>query len=307
MRSGISSVFLITMFVDVSIRTCLLLIHNKTRRNLYESITRISVANIYFGMFVLLIESNRATCLGCLALPPAIDVVHNSYISLFAVSFSIVVIKAFAINDWIKRALVGLSVIITTPTILLFASTLLLATAGAGVAFLTPSPEGVSVGLMQQFTRCTLPSGKIVATGLLSLYGMDTVAIDPHSFWINYGSDLTSRGDIGQPPIILFKSKPISVTIVATLDPDYQKYIPSRLTEIDCDLALPGGVSDSSKFVNDVVPVRKQEQPTDVSPAVTRPSRSILRNPATTSDQAVMSALPCPEKSMIIGIFLQAR
>ena len=59
-------------------------------------------------------------------------------------------------------------------------------------------------------------------------------------------------GDVGQPPIILSKSQPISVTIIAALDPHYIEKVPNPPTEIDCEIALPGGISDDSKAVEEI-------------------------------------------------------
>jgi hypothetical protein len=252
------TVLLITMFVDVTIRSGLLLIRNPARREFYELMARIAVANIFLGMFAVLVRANLSGC--CFPLGPVMDLLPFSpfhgvtfgspYVSIFAVSFAIITIKAFEILDWRRKAAVGLFSILAVPTILIYASILLFSAAYSVTARI--SPPNVSGGsIKQQFTRCTLSKGKIRATSALRLEGRDAVAIDPHSFEIMYG-DYRSMGDVGQPPIILSKSQPISVTIIAALDPNYIEKIPNPPAEIDCEIALPGGIIDDSKAVEEI-------------------------------------------------------
>jgi hypothetical protein len=253
------TVLLITMFVDVIIRFGLLLIRNPARREFYELMARIAVANIFLGIFAVLVKASLSGC--CFPLGPVMALTPfdtrvfgisfgSPYVSLFAGSLAIITIKAFEIRNWRKKIIVGLFAIVAVPTVLIYASILLFSAAYTVTARISP-PNVNGGGIKQQFTRCTLSKGKIRATSALRLEGREAVAIDPHSFEIMYG-DYRSMGDVGQPPIILSKSQPISVTIIAALDPHYIEKVPNPPTEIDCEIALPGGISDDSKAVEEI-------------------------------------------------------
>jgi hypothetical protein len=188
----IAAVLLTTMLSDILVRAGILLIGNRTRRKLYEPLARIAVANIFFGMLVVITAAYLNdyglfggpffTFLGLASFQNGW--LRYPYFLLFGVPLAIVIVKAFAIRDWKRRVLVGLPVMVVAPAIFLCVTVWLYLGVGSFAYRLSP-PVGLSI--YQQSMRCSYVSGRVYASGLLKLEGADTQVVSPHSFAVLLG------------------------------------------------------------------------------------------------------------------------
>ena len=263
----LAAALFVTVFVDVSLRLTLSGIRNRVRRDLYGVMARIAVANIFCGAFIILtIEGYRIRNTFALfgSIPalfwPAELFKHwimpaNPLLSLFALALVIVITKAYAIGNLKRRLLVGGTILVFVPAILVNVLIWVLAASYLLVSSLVPPTE--NTGLEQADARCSASSGKVSASVVLRQSDRDFIAIDPHSFVIRFhvpqvGKDGELIRDVGkvsdgQPPLILSRSKPLPVTALVTLDPETTKQTDLPPT-FDCDWVAEENAMDDSGF-----------------------------------------------------------
>src|SRR6266545_501150 len=254
----LAAVLLIAMVVDVSIRASLWSVHNRIRRQLYESLARVAVANIFFGMTIIVaVESYRIantwTIFGPLPalfwngrLPQPLSY-NTPYLLLFSISLGVVMVKGLVRRNWKGRAYVALPIIFLAPALLVNGSVYLYAGVLTIKLFAPERPT-----LTQQFTRCTFSAEKIRATALLRVRGSGTFAVDPHDLGIYDGSSrYVGRGDEGQPLIAVSDRQFTPITFAATFD-SVQVHNPPG-SKFDCELKLFDVLSDAFRPVEDAV------------------------------------------------------
>jgi hypothetical protein len=253
----IVSTLVIVVFIDISIRATFSRMPNHLRRGLYESIARIAIANIFLGMFVVL-------AVGAFILRDSLSIfgpveylfwggkirsisISSPYLLLFSGSLAIVVVKAFSIRDWRKKAITVVLVVVLVPSVLLNA-TLWLFVAVQGVGFNLSRPA--ELRLEQKFTHCKLSDGQIRVTGLLKINKSDPIAIDPHNLAIMSSSfDSLGRGNNGQTPIVFSSSSYIPYSFSAALNPKFPKTLSPIPPEFDCRLGLLKPLFDDAEPV----------------------------------------------------------
>jgi hypothetical protein len=224
---GIS--LMVAVFVDLSLRLVLSGIQNRVRRDLYGAIGRIAVANIFCGIFIVATIENYRTRNEWLPLfepiPALIWPVRflthwiypaNPVLSLFAVTLVIMILKAYAIRDLRRRALIAGAILVFVPAILINVT---LWSSVAALFVFVPGQNPAS--LEYALGRCTVSSGKLHATAVMRLLNQESMVIDPHVFVLRsqkllrkkdgtYSQDVGTV-DGGQPPLILSQSKPLVV------------------------------------------------------------------------------------------------
>ena len=225
----IAAVLLISMLVDVSVRAGFSLIRNRARLETYEPLARIAVANIFVGMFLLLVWETFSIR-GHFRLFGPVTVLFwggvlrpiaytNPLLLFFALGLAGVVVKAIGIRNWRRRVYVGLPIVLLVPALLLNASVWLYVIAYTAGDWLFPAEKS---RLTQQFTQCSYASGRLHVSSLMGLEGPTALlAIEPSTLAI-YGSNFgpyLGRGDDGQAPIMVSTSRFTSVDVDAKYDP----------------------------------------------------------------------------------------
>jgi hypothetical protein len=223
----IAGVLLIAMVIDVSVRAGFSLIRDRAKVDVYEPLARIAVANIFFGMSVLLaFEAVRMR--GQFRLFP-MSILYwdgvlrpigytNPLLLLFAISLAVIVIKAVGLRDWKRRLYVGAPIVLLAPALLLNASIWLYGGAYLAGNWFFPEEES---RLTQRFTRCSYAPGQIHVSSLIGLQGPAALlAIAPRDLAIYGGNDrYLGRGDEGQPPLVVSRADFKSVAFDAKYDP----------------------------------------------------------------------------------------
>jgi hypothetical protein len=260
-----ADVLFIAFFVDVSLRLTLSGIHNRIRRDLYGWMGRIAVANIFCGAFIILVVESyriRDNVYAFFGPLPALFwpleflnrwfVPTNPLLCIFAVALAIVFVKAYKVTDFTRRLLIGVTVVVFAPTILGNVSAWLTIGAFNLGTLLAPS-----TGLELADPRCTASSGQVNASVVLRQSDRDFLTIDPHSFVIRLPDPRTGKNgkkieDIGrvtagQTPLILSRSKPMSITETVTLYPGVTQQIDLQPT-FECKWVVEENALVGSSF-----------------------------------------------------------
>jgi hypothetical protein len=247
------------MVVDVSIRVVFSRIDSRIKREMYEALARVAVANILMGACVIMvIEEIRlrnyegVTGLGfgpTLALiywdPYWLQVIKSSIpglwrfttlpspsLFLFSGSLALVILKAFAIRGRIRKAFVGLLVIVFVPFVLLNMSRQLHILVDE---ILLPYRGEIH----PEFISCGSSSGQISVSGYLTVSGQEKMIIRADYIFIIHrpsGSHINARFPEEQY-IALSSSSYTRIDLKAKYEPGDSTDIPSE-GNFECNLAL---------------------------------------------------------------------
>ena len=217
----IATVLIVTALVDVLVRTGFAMVHNRIRREVYEPLARITVANIFFGLFIVMtvaaVDVYRHPGMFAFFRDPLFTVLdlaniplgrasfkiiyQHLYLLLFGIPLALVIVRAFQVRSRKLIALIGLATILIVPLFVVEAMVLSYLEV-LDIANLLSPPKVPS--LAQQFMHCSYASGEVRASGLLKLENSPTLALTPQQFAIflpDYkASDLTLSSPAPRPP-----------------------------------------------------------------------------------------------------------
>src|SRR5262245_40710639 len=112
----IAVALIIAIIVDVSVRAGFMFVRNRVRREMYEHLARIAVANIFLGACALMMISGDSWLL-----PPGFALIHliapeklppwafypQPILFLFSLPLAVVILKALLVKTWTKRIAAG--------------------------------------------------------------------------------------------------------------------------------------------------------------------------------------------------------
>jgi hypothetical protein len=169
----------VSIVVDLLVRASCSKIRDRIRRQLYESLGRIAIANIFLGASCIMLLSPGGQLLNrlfALFTPGPLPGVNYPNPALYAFSFSLVAValKGSAIRGRLKRFGFGALIVVGAPVLFMniFLWTVLAANAVADMMY--PSRQ---MHLLQQFPQCELAGDQIHVSALLRLEGAPTAAI----------------------------------------------------------------------------------------------------------------------------------
>jgi hypothetical protein len=219
----IASALLITMILDLSVRAVFVAIQPRIRRDVYESLARVALGNLFLGALVVMLISGRQGLLS-----PVFAVVQmklvgtipvwypNIYLFLFSVPLVFVFIKAFAVQKVGKRLALGVAVFLLAPICTTYA-----AIAGAYLGYQLEhwvSPN-LTLAVKQREVKCSFGPQNIRVTGFLTLEGADHIGIRVEDLAVRYSFDGEGSSDAkladDQPGITVSKSRYTWVDLVA--------------------------------------------------------------------------------------------
>lgn len=187
----IAVALLMAMFSDLAVRSVGLMMKSGIRRQLYESVARIAIANIFVGILVVIIVADISDYLNprmfggafftFVSLSRLANWPLHSYLALFGVSLAIVLIKALSIRQWKYKILIGVPAALFSPAIFLISTFWLLMGVAQFANYLVPPKK---VQLNQKFVRCSCSDGKTHLSGLIKLEGAEAFAVQPRDFAI---------------------------------------------------------------------------------------------------------------------------
>jgi hypothetical protein len=190
----IAEALLITMIVDTLIWLCLRGIKNKYRRRRYQSLSRLSVANLYFGASIVMLFSGGPTIFGRLDklmwvgydwLPSSFILLPNPAGLLFACPLAFVIAKATPVKDWKHKLFIWPLVAVAAPLLLLNLSFWIYIIPSQTREWLSPAVVS-HVTIQQQTTECVLSAGRIRVSTYLSLHGASSLPFEATDFTVYY-------------------------------------------------------------------------------------------------------------------------
>jgi hypothetical protein len=267
----IAEALLITMIVDTLIWLCLVAIKNKSRRRRYQSLSRLSVANLYFGASMVMLLVGRLTIFGRLEvlmwagpawLSNSPILLPNLAGPLFACSLAFVVTKTASIRDWKLKFLSWSLVVVAAPVFLLNLSFWIYLMPSQIREWLSPAAVP-HVTIQQQSTGCVLSSGKIHVSTYLSLHGTSSLPFEATDFTVYYlvpNNDLFGGWDhyyVGrvlenQGYIILSNERYVRVSVIASFDPIDSTQRPAA-GSFECSLGVVKDLDVFLKRQSDVI------------------------------------------------------
>ena len=249
----IVSSLLITMIIDLLLRTAFLSVQPRIRREMYLTLARVAIGNFFLGALVIILFSGSHRIL-----PPVFALVKqisqslpwllypNIFLFLFSPPLALILVKAFASkNGWVLRLAVGVLAFLLAPVCTLYA-----AIAGVYLGlqlenWVSPHQELV---VKQQRVQCAFKPGSIRITGFLTLTGADQVVIRTEDIAVIYTSadNGSVRAELapGQPGLVLSNSKYTWIDLVGVY---YEKSDPGHVgrNNLECSLLLTKQLSIS--------------------------------------------------------------
>jgi hypothetical protein len=180
----------VALLMDFGVRSVGLMIRNNVRRQLYESLGRIAVANVFVGIFIVEVVAEikaRGPGFAFLSGPlfTLIGLAHLKgwfsvpYLFLFGAALSVVSCKAFTVRNFKHKLLIAVPIILLAPPLLVSG----LVWVCVGINFF-PLNKDMTVKLEQQFMRCSYAQSRVRASGLLKLKNADVLAVSPYTLAI---------------------------------------------------------------------------------------------------------------------------
>jgi hypothetical protein len=230
----IAVTLIIAMFIDVSVRAGFMFVRNRVRREMYEHLARIAVANIFVGACALMMISGDTWLL-----PPGFALIHliapeklpmwafypQPILFLFSLSLVVVILKALLVKTWTKRIAAGFFIVLGGPVVLVYAAVLALWLAFYFKIDLFPTTE--PVGVLQRLTQCKFETNQIQVSSFLKLKGAVALPINPHNLVVQTsavgGKSYVGRVIEGQAIFVLSNSTYTHVDVIAAYEPKYDK------------------------------------------------------------------------------------
>jgi len=181
---------LLSILVDLSVRATFSRFHCHIKREFYEALTRVAVANLFLGASIIMVigmmtwdttwgpfDFGPTVFLRIWNLSSSIPVfwritnIPNPLLFLFSGSLVIIILKAFAIQDRLKKVCVALLIIFVVPHVLLNVS---FQAYNLVDTIMLPWNHGA---VYPWFTSCKISSGQVRVSGYLTLGGQEKALI----------------------------------------------------------------------------------------------------------------------------------
>jgi hypothetical protein len=230
--SSIVLALLISILIDVIIRLSISAFHNRVGREMYEGLTRIAVANVFFGACLIMVtlpppkNDPLAALFGPIAsLMGPVPRLPNLIVLPFCISLAIVWLKATSsvIRGRITRASLGLLIVVLVPILLWNLAIPLYDGVRKVVDTISPGDDFV---IYAAYQRCRIDSNKIHASAYLRLAGIDVALVKARDFGIyefkgdyDNGEALVGRPDDDEVGISISDKAYTRVDLVADYKP----------------------------------------------------------------------------------------
>jgi hypothetical protein len=240
---AIAITLVVAMIIDVLVRAGLMFTGSRVRREIYQQLLRIALANILLGASILMLIRGASWFL-----PPGFSLVGSikmgesgllvlyaePFLCIFAVSVAVIVLKAYSVRSLWQRIFVGLALVLLAPTVLVYTFVLVLMGASYAKIDFLPKPDDPVV-ILQRFTECRFERDRIQIASFLRLEGTTSLPISARTLAVRYVSDdqrvYAGRVIENQANVLLSSSTYTRVELTAAYEPNSAKDPPGKTVE----------------------------------------------------------------------------
>jgi hypothetical protein len=236
------------LIIDMVLRASFSLIHNTIKRQVYTTLARIGLANVYFGACIMMPILG-----GSMFLPPLFSLIDGLpirnpfgnnpeliyipyprwFLFLFSFSLAVVVLKAFSIRGQGKRLAIGLSIVLAAPVLVVGAT--ILAVWVTFLADISLFPVSPAAKVVQTYTQCTFKPDRLNIVTFLKVANATSLPVKTQNFIVSYesssGQSFRGRVEGGSVDFILLSANYTRVELVATYELKPDEPLPTEAVE----------------------------------------------------------------------------